>query len=66
MIYLIILLIFWVMCCELGCLHEEDSFLHVLGQPSHPGLLVERLAVVDDVEVTVQAAQVSLSVMMQV
>lgn len=32
--------------------HEQNTLLHVLGQPSCPGLLVQGLTVVDNVEVT--------------
>ena len=49
-----------------GASHKQHSFLHVLGKTSGPGLLVQRLAVVDDIQIAVQAAQVALSIMMQV
>ena len=56
--------------CTYGCkqqrLHEENSFLHVPGQAGRPCLLVKRLTVVDDVEVAVQTAQVTLSIMVQI
>ena len=53
-------------CAACEASHEQHPLLHVLGKTSGPGLFVQRLAVVDDVEVAVQTAQVTLSVMVQI
>ena len=46
--------------------HEQHPFLHVFGQASYTCFLVQGLAVIDDVEIAVQAAQITLSIMVQV
>jgi hypothetical protein len=47
-------------------IHEEDTLLHVLRKATDARLSVQRLAVVNDVDVASQRSQVPCGVMMQV